>query len=360
MKRSPVFLLILSTLTVAIQGQRVFTSNHMNLYEMISQENQPVLHTATYPIEDLYAYGNSIFYCTQDGIFEYNLITGQPNTILSGVDVGTFCIDDNGVFYGYNSEDEEIFKYDYRQDSYTGLKKPDESALDMCFCDSDQLLLIRQYSKIYSLKIPELTEKSLSTLSGTELTFNPQDKKIYFDLKTFDAQMKEIENIASFPLDGIPIIDINIAFVAGIRNIYDLSCFDNKVYWLDFRTLDDPGKMLSKDVATGEIDTISKDCAADRILVYDVIAGEKPGRSTASAEQIRIYPNPTSGLIKIEAESSIDHIVEVLSIQGQTVKICRLSGSWLNIGDMADGIYILRLNSKDKRYRVPVIKSTNQ
>lgn len=96
------------------------------------------------------------------------------------------------------------------------------------------------------------------------------------------------------------------------------------------------------------------------LLVYDITneANEAKGyyyfnrQATSTVERInnklKIYPNPVSDQVFIEAESGIVDFVEIHNIQGQVVHAQKMfSGNNLYVSHIPSGNYILRMFDKD-------------
>ncbi len=76
--------------------------------------------------------------------------------------------------------------------------------------------------------------------------------------------------------------------------------------------------------------------------------------------KIAIYPNPTKGLIMINSKEEILEI-EVLNIQGQVVKskIGQASSESIDISELNDGIYFLKIETDKKSYTKKIIRLNN-
>ena len=68
----------------------------------------------------------------------------------------------------------------------------------------------------------------------------------------------------------------------------------------------------------------------------------------------RVYPNPTSGLITIDLNSTIDKI-EVYDVLGKLVNV-KLHTNQINLQSMVNGIYVLRIYSNDAVINKKIIK----
>lgn len=63
-------------------------------------------------------------------------------------------------------------------------------------------------------------------------------------------------------------------------------------------------------------------------------------------ETVGIYPNPTSGILNIKADSLIES-VSVINMVGQKLNNIQVSDSQINISGLSDGIYIVELKLKN-------------
>ena len=71
-----------------------------------------------------------------------------------------------------------------------------------------------------------------------------------------------------------------------------------------------------------------------------------------SETDIQVWPNPTNGVLHIAA----DHInkVEIRNLLGQMV-LCTENTSDIDISDLENGVYFLRVNNKNGRNKVTKI-----
>ena len=65
---------------------------------------------------------------------------------------------------------------------------------------------------------------------------------------------------------------------------------------------------------------------------------------------VRLYPNPTSGKLKIEVEDDLFTGAEVMSIQGQ--RIIQSDQSIIDLSEYPSGIYFVRVNGSPKTYKI--------
>lgn len=91
------------------------------------------------------------------------------------------------------------------------------------------------------------------------------------------------------------------------------------------------------------------------VVVMDGLAGFP---SHELAKTISFYPNPSTGMVYIDAEASIVKEVEVYTLMGQKVRSMEISSSKLqslDLSDLANGTYILRFNSDDSSFSERVV-----
>ena len=82
------------------------------------------------------------------------------------------------------------------------------------------------------------------------------------------------------------------------------------------------------------------------------VGGDTPqtGEEELTLETVSIYPNPSSRFITIESESTIDKIelIDALGRNIRTYNLPSVSNRVLDIHDIHDGLYFLRISSADK------------
>ena len=82
-------------------------------------------------------------------------------------------------------------------------------------------------------------------------------------------------------------------------------------------------------------------------------------------EYMRIYPNPTSGVIHIETQKAADfHIIEKMMLTDDTGKVIRQYGTaptkfFIDISDLKDGNYrlVVKTNKAEKTFKVVLNKN---
>lgn len=60
--------------------------------------------------------------------------------------------------------------------------------------------------------------------------------------------------------------------------------------------------------------------------------------------KVSLYPNPTSSMLMISSSLTIDS-VEIIDVQGKTVKMSQVSANQIDVQDLQAGVYVLKLIS---------------
>ena len=103
----------------------------------------------------------------------------------------------------------------------------------------------------------------------------------------------------------------------------------------------------------------------DNILADDISYTQEntPKREEVFEEQIgdvsiRVFPNPTQGALTLQCDASVSGTYEVLSQSGQLLQNGRIATniSHIDISHLSCGVYLLRLNMKDKSETWKIIK----
>jgi hypothetical protein len=82
----------------------------------------------------------------------------------------------------------------------------------------------------------------------------------------------------------------------------------------------------------------------DTSAVYNMNNGLAIGDISELAQQIKIYPNPAQDIVYIMAPIAVN--VEVTGIEGRIFKNIKNATS-ISVGDLAAGMYLLRITDKD-------------
>ena len=65
---------------------------------------------------------------------------------------------------------------------------------------------------------------------------------------------------------------------------------------------------------------------------------------------IKVFPNPTTGQVRIEVEDDLFTSVEVLSIQG--MKIIESDQPIVDLSDFPSGMYFFKINGSEKTVKI--------
>lgn len=75
------------------------------------------------------------------------------------------------------------------------------------------------------------------------------------------------------------------------------------------------------------------------------------------AAKLRIMPNPTTGIINLEAEAALSlHEVELYNLQGRQLEFKRNSDSQLDISSLQAGVYVLKLTTSAGTHTQRIVK----
>lgn len=91
---------------------------------------------------------------------------------------------------------------------------------------------------------------------------------------------------------------------------------------------------------------------------FDDITLEYAPLSSAKNEagRLSVYPNPASDYVSIDGDISGISEVKVFTAGGQLEKMYALSNKTIDISDLATGLYILEIKSRDEVIHYQVIK----
>lgn len=135
-----------------------------------------------------------------------------------------------------------------------------------------------------------------------------------------------------------------------VHIITDMSAFDNELDGADI-TIDDEGEETSRCHTVYEFDfTIDKDAKGDLFLSGNKmlsIAAERSGNLSYSLSEVKVYPNPTSGVITVELPAEDDYSLRVADISGKIVAERQGYGKAINVdlAGHAKGSYPFQLKT---------------
>ena len=73
-----------------------------------------------------------------------------------------------------------------------------------------------------------------------------------------------------------------------------------------------------------------------------------------TAEDITLFPNPTTGMVTVKASDIGNGIIEIVDMQGNSLQKSAFSnaklGYQLNVSGYAKGVYILNIIANNKKY----------
>ena len=71
--------------------------------------------------------------------------------------------------------------------------------------------------------------------------------------------------------------------------------------------------------------------------------------STAEAKGIKVYPNPTYGILTIESDNIGQHSIEITSLNGQIIHRSNFTGSshQIDLSSFQEGVYFIKVRSRD-------------
>jgi len=64
---------------------------------------------------------------------------------------------------------------------------------------------------------------------------------------------------------------------------------------------------------------------------------------------VRIYPNPSDGILAIESQSTGQHFIEITTMNGQMIYSEKMDGTThkLDLSSFQKGVYIITIRSED-------------
>lgn len=93
--------------------------------------------------------------------------------------------------------------------------------------------------------------------------------------------------------------------------------------------------------------------------MWDWMFQQQPGLAVGDQDWkviSRVYPNPTSGRIRIESTDKVEKHIEIYNITGRKLYSGKLTTNYIDLGAFGKGVYFLRLssNSRNETFRVVV------
>ncbi len=97
----------------------------------------------------------------------------------------------------------------------------------------------------------------------------------------------------------------------------------------------------------------------DENMTYEVtLLSTSIDNDILNSNEFKIYPNPTSGVIKIEGDKLMNSKISVYDISGKQIlnRISENSEVNIDISDCSNGIYIIQIDTGEKVYKQKLIK----
>ncbi|MHC5074685.1 MAG: T9SS type A sorting domain-containing protein [Planctomycetota bacterium] len=82
------------------------------------------------------------------------------------------------------------------------------------------------------------------------------------------------------------------------------------------------------------------------------------GIQEATAEQIRIFPNPASDYIAVQVKETEIYSIEITSMNGQIIQRLNARGPTcqIDLSSLGKGVYIITVRSRDQVWTEKIIK----
>jgi fibronectin-binding autotransporter adhesin len=158
-------------------------------------------------------------------------------------------------------------------------------------------------------------------------------------------------------------VQVNWTTASEIRNqTFELYKSDNAINWNIIHTTDGQGdKATETDYSFKDIDKKSnyyrlKDIDFDGIENWSpIIFADCKNESN----QIEVYPNPASEFIKVIIPFEEHTILNILSMEGKTIKSIPLvsKNNLINIKDLSNGVYLIEISNKTLKKYIKFVKN---
>ncbi|MCS7074462.1 MAG: T9SS type A sorting domain-containing protein, partial [Bacteroidia bacterium] len=74
----------------------------------------------------------------------------------------------------------------------------------------------------------------------------------------------------------------------------------------------------------------------------------------------KVYPNPTNQFLYLELPRENENLqIQVIDKNGKLVKNEILNHSIIDVSDLADGMYLLQIQSENQIHTIPFLKQTS-
>ena len=103
--------------------------------------------------------------------------------------------------------------------------------------------------------------------------------------------------------------------------------------------------------------TDANGCQKSSTVIQNVVNCTGVGEQTALSG-LHVYPNPTSGELSIASNNTLNKTIEVMDITGKVISLStsNLEVVKLNIKDLSNGIYYVRIQSNNTVEVIKVVK----
>lgn len=165
---------------------------------------------------------------------------------------------------------------------------------------------------------------------------------------TNDCESSQTLNVPVFPTGGFGKDQITSQVI-----FYDSSANADAYWWTfsdgTFSTLASPVHYFTSVGIFEVCQFVSNVCGSD--TTCDTITVSVVGLPENIIEELKVYPNPTSDILNIQAqELAVEQIQFSLhDLSGREIRIFRSAGGYINhqwnLGDLAKGSYLLRMNA---------------
>ena len=78
--------------------------------------------------------------------------------------------------------------------------------------------------------------------------------------------------------------------------------------------------------------------------------------STIKEDRLILYPNPTSNQLTIGAKLGVNNTLKIIDISGKTIKTIVTDLNIINVADLSDGIYFIKLITKERTITKKFVK----
>ena len=116
-------------------------------------------------------------------------------------------------------------------------------------------------------------------------------------------------------------------------------------------TYDASGNRLSRIIPLKSAHITKQDTLANKLSTFEDLIGNRP---------VKIYPNPTKGLLKVEIPftAEVTATIKIFNLQGALVKDQEVTDTFteLDLNDQPTGMYILRISIGELSSEWKIIK----